>query len=287
MRVELHDDQVNGVDEVAFATAVGGWLEQREAENSLFLGVLGALKRDPPAAKPFMARVISAGETVFAAIYRELNLIVSRGPEAAIDATAARLATRGIAPPGVIGPAREAERFALVWARSQGCGQTLIVNQRIYQLTQICWPPLVPGQMRPMVLADLDLVVEWSHGFETEALQRHEHRPPAEARSKSAKRIVEGNLFGWAVDGQLVAMAGLARPTSKTISVNGVYTPPAHRRRGFATALVAAVSEAGLKRGKPACVLYTDLANPTANSIYQKLGYQPICDSRHYRFTPP
>ena len=57
-----------------------------------------------------------------------------------------------------------------------------------------------------------------------------------------------------------------------------VYTPPALRRRGFASALVAAVSAVGLASGKEVCVLYTDLANPTSNSIYQKIGYRPVCD---------
>src|SRR2546430_643668 len=78
-------------------------------------------------------------------------------------------------------------------------------------------------------------------------------RPAEEARQRMAGRIAEGNLFGWDAGGGLVAMAGLARPTAHTISVNAVYTPPAQRRRGFATALVAAVSAAGLARGKRAC----------------------------------
>jgi uncharacterized protein len=81
-------------------------------------------------------------------------------------------------------------------------------------------------------------------------------------------------------------MAGFARPTAKTISINAVYTPPEHRRRGYATALVAAVSEEGLRRGKAACVLYMDISNPTSNSIYQKIGYRPVSDARNYRFRP-
>jgi hypothetical protein len=79
-------------------------------------------------------------------------------------------------------------------------------------------------------------------------------------------------------------MAGLARPTRRTTSINAVYTPPEERRNGYATALVAAVSAEGLRRGKSSCVLYTDLANPVSNSIYPKIGYRPVCDSSQYRF---
>jgi ribosomal protein S18 acetylase RimI-like enzyme len=39
------------------------------------------------------------------------------------------------------------------------------------------------------------------------------------------------------------------------------------------------------QRGKDCVVLYTDLSNPTSNSIYQKLGYRPVCEWKNYRIT--
>jgi L-amino acid N-acyltransferase YncA len=277
-QVELYQDAA------AFARDVAGWLEQREAENGLFLGVLAALEKHPTASMTVMARVASAGQTIFAALYGEINLIVSRGPDAAVEATAARLSSLGVDLPGVIGPAREAERFASAWARERGCGEVLAVDQRVFELTEVCWPAPVPGRMRPILPADLELVTRWGQGFDEEALPPRERRSIDQARDRMSKRIRDGNLFGWAVHDQLVSMAGLARPTARTISVNSVYTPPAQRRRGFASALVAALSEEGLRRGKLSCVLYTDLANPTSNAIYQKIGYRPVCDSRNYSF---
>ena len=68
-----------------------------------------------------------------------------------------------------------------------------------------------------------------------------------------------------------------ARPTKRAIAVNGVYTPLEWRRRGYATACVAALSEL-LLRGFEFCVLYTDLSNPTSNSIYTRIGYRPVRD---------
>ena len=31
----------------------------------------------------------------------------------------------------------------------------------------------------------------------------------------------------------------------------------------------------------------TDLANPTSNSIYRKIGYLPAADHYHFDFVPP
>jgi GNAT superfamily N-acetyltransferase len=258
---------------------VGGWLSEREAENALLLGLLAALP-----ASPVMLRVTSAGQTVFAAFDGGHNLIVSRGTAAAVEAAAARLSELTLAPPGVVGPATAAEQFARAWALARGCAFELAVDQRIYELTEVKPPPPVPGAMRPVLPAELELVAAWGAAFDAESLPPHERRTLEQARELMARRTAAGELFGWAVAGQLVAMAGLARPTARTISVNGVYTPPAHRRRGHATALVAAISAEGLRRGKSACVLYTDLANPTSNSIYQRIGYRAVCESRHYLF---
>ena len=276
-RLELYDDWNE------FATAIGGFLEERETEYGLFLGVLASLKLDPPASKPFMARVLIEGKTDFAAVYRELNVIVSRGSDEAVDAAASRLCALRMDVPGVVGPPREAERFASAWARERGFAPFLAVDQRIYQLTEVRRPATLPGSMRPIMPADLDLVAEWAFGFEMEALP-HEAHTREHTRRRIEKRISKGDLFAWDVGGHLVSMAGLARPTRRTICLNAVYTPPPQRRRGYATALVAALSEEGLKRGKEACVLYTDLGNPTSNSIYMKIGYRPVCDSRNYRF---
>lgn len=79
-------------------------------------------------------------------------------------------------------------------------------------------------------------------------------------------------------------MAGRARATPHGVSVNLVYTPPAKRRRGYATALVGALSRRLLDERAAFCCLFTDLANPVSNSIYPKVGYKPVCDVDELRF---
>ena len=79
-------------------------------------------------------------------------------------------------------------------------------------------------------------------------------------------------------------MAAKLRPTERGTSVGLVYTPPESRNKGYATSCVEELSRNILRSGQAFCTLYTDLANPTSNSIYMKIGYRPVCDSVEYTF---
>ena len=54
--------------------------------------------------------------------------------------------------------------------------------------------------------------------------------------------------------------------------------------------LVAVTDASGLARlleeGRSFCLLYTDLANPTSNAIYARIGYRGIRDLAVYDLAP-
>ena len=77
-------------------------------------------------------------------------------------------------------------------------------------------------------------------------------------------------------------MASADGKTPRGIRISWVYTPNKFRGRGYASAAVAELSQKMLDEGRDFCFLYTDLANPTSNSIYQKIGYKPVSDSALY-----
>jgi predicted GNAT family acetyltransferase len=79
-------------------------------------------------------------------------------------------------------------------------------------------------------------------------------------------------------------MVGYSGPTPNGIRIAPVYTPPELRGGGYASACTAETTRRLLKDGRRFCFLYTDLANPTSNSIYQRIGYRPVCDVDQYRF---
>ena len=95
--------------------------------------------------------------------------------------------------------------------------------------------------------------------------------------------IDEGRLFLWEDQGTVSMAAGMSE-TPNGIRVGFVYTPPEARRHGYASACVSALSQHYLDHGRQFCFLYTDLANPTSNAIYQRIGYQPVCDVEDYNF---
>jgi len=68
------------------------------------------------------------------------------------------------------------------------------------------------------------------------------------------------------------------------IRVAPVYTPPEHRGRGYAAGATAAATRAALDAGAEEVLLYTDLANPTSNRLYARLGYRPVEDSVAFVF---
>ena len=124
------------------------------------------------------------------------------------------------------------------------------------------------------VLADRPVVEEWYRAFDEEAdLSIGESR----ASELSTRAIHAGRLFVWDDNGP-VAQAAINGTTPNGARIGVVYTAPSHRGRGYATALVSALSHYCLTSGFGLCFLFTDLANPTSNAIYARIGYQPVAD---------
>ena len=101
-----------------------------------------------------------------------------------------------------------------------------------------------------------------------------------------ARRLRDERLLVWD-DDRVVSMVGTSPPVAGVVRLGPVYTPPETRRHGYATALVGEVSRRALAAGATKCMLYTDLANPTSNHIYQAVGYRRSNDAQEYRFSGP
>ena len=105
----------------------------------------------------------------------------------------------------------------------------------------------------------------------------------ADARRMAEIRIANRDIYIWE-DGCSACMAAQTRPTAHGIGVSLVYTPADLRRKGYASASVAALSQMLLDSGRSFCALFADLANPTVNHIYQAIGYVPVADWESYVF---
>jgi FR47-like protein len=175
--------------------------------------------------------------------------------------------------PGVNGPVDAAWAFGDRWAELTGCDVRIETDMRLYRLDTLESLTNPGGTWRLATGDDTDLCLGWFQAFATEATR---NVPPVERRDVAAR--VDGRRLGlWQVNGVPVSLAGWTLPASGVVRVGPVYTPPEQRRRGYGAAATAAATAGILDAGAKAC-LFTDLSNPTSNSIYQKIGYRPVID---------
>ncbi|MGH3391921.1 MAG: GNAT family N-acetyltransferase [Actinomadura sp.] len=175
---------------------------------------------------------------------------------------------------GVNADAAAAEEFAAEWRRLTGASWRLEQRHRLYRLRELIPPSPAPaGAARVAGRADRDLLLAWYEAFVQEAGQG-----PGDLAAAVDDRLAYGGLTLWEVAGERVSLAGVSRQVAGVTRVAPVYTPPEGRGRGFGGAATAEVSRAALAGGAREVVLFTDLANPTSNALYQRLGYRPVED---------
>ena len=270
-------------DAASFLDIVRPELAEREVEHHLLLGVAEAVAAArAPNDSCFAATVSDDGGLLVAAfmLHQRPLLIASdrSAAPAAFPLLRDALASTSHEPRHVIGPSGMIERGMQAWRRETERPARIAMHQRLYALESVAPIPATGGHLRLAVDDDFDLVMRWTSAFEREALA---HVAPQSTAASVATRIAAGEIRLWC-DPEPRTMAASARPTRRTIAVNGVYTPAEWRRFGYATACVAALSAALLARGFERCVLYTDLSNPTSNAIYTRIGYHPVRDFLMY-----
>ena len=270
-------------DAGAFLERAGVWLERAEDEHNLALGLaaawVGAGGPEIPAEAPLWLTVEDEGDVVGCALRTPPHkLLLTRMPVAAAGPVARAAAERYETLPAVLGPRSVAWAVAEAWVAEHGGRAVQGRKQRLHRLDRVGPPEGVRGALRLATPADLGLAEAWAEAFAGEA--------GMEFRTAAATRrtwVVEERLHLWEDEGAPVCMAVWTGATRRGVRVGYVYTPPERRGRGYATALVAALSRKLLEAGFSFCVLYTDLANPVSNAIYARIGYRPVCDVEDVR----
>ncbi|MEV4657643.1 GNAT family N-acetyltransferase [Micromonospora sp. NPDC049301] len=272
-------------DLATFAARADAWLRREPVlHNVLLTLVADRLSGDVPlSGDERFVRVVDGGATVGAAVHTP-----PRGPLlGALSSAAARALAEHVvraAPPlaEVHGPVPAVAEFAERYADRTDRVAVPGVAQRIFRLDEVRPPVGVAGRARPATAADRDLLVAWAAAYAAETMPA---APPVDAAGQIDARLPHGDrLWLWERAGTPVSTAWLSRPVAGVVRVSGVYTPPQWRGHGHASACVAQASRYALTVGATACALYTDLANPTSNRIYQTVGYRPLADAAQWRF---
>ena len=268
----------------------GVYLEQNECENNLPIGLAYRLAEDPyyyGPELPLLLSILARGRVVGVAVMTPpKRIILSRidtDIQAAVVHLVRHLREMNIQIPGVVGPAVEAQAFADYWVGGvHGASARLNKRMRVFEARSVADLPLSPGKMRFARMDDHARMAQWIVAFSEEMGEPVNLESP---RSRIEKPIKNQELHIWDHNGP-VSIAGVSRPMRNGTTIGPVYTPPEHRGKGYATSCVLLLTKKLLSDGYSFCSLYTDLSNPTSNSIYTKIGYVPIGDALELDFLP-
>ncbi|TYK47767.1 GNAT family N-acetyltransferase [Actinomadura decatromicini] len=264
-----------------FHAAVDGFLRGDPVRNTVTLTVVEALRVQGPGDVLFGWWTDGgrpAGTVLGTAGFPPM---LSPMPERAARDLADALAGRDMELPGINGSPATAEAFAKAWTDATGAASNASMEQRLYRLDRLIVPDPPPdGAPRVAVAADREVALDWYEAF---ARSGPGHGPVDAAALD--RRIAEGRLILWEVGGRPVAMAGRTPIIAGMARIAPVYTPPENRRRGYAAAVTAAVTRSAQDAGAAHVVLFTDLANPTSNGVYHRLGYRQVEDRIVLTFT--
>jgi GNAT superfamily N-acetyltransferase len=176
------------------------------------------------------------------------------------------------------GPERSVEALAAGLGR-EAAART---RERLFRCDVLDTPAGVAGSARPSGVDDRELLIDWFTRFMDEAMGGS--RADREIADLVDQALAVQRVWLWLdAGGAPVSLARRQSPAFGVARIGPVYTPPAVRGHGYGSAVTAAATREVLdSRAVP--VLFTDLANPTSNAIYQRLGYRPVSDHLLIRY---
>lgn len=264
-------------DDAARVLAVAGdWLARRPVEHNLILTLLHHRAAFPQDGRYWIA---TDGDAVLGVVFQSpttFHATVTPMDSSMVDVVVDAVADHADLP-GVIGEAATASRFAGRWTEARNTSAHPAAGQRLYELEGLVEPAGDSGALRVAAEDDIPLLIDWMHGFNADTDERG--TDPAEL---VPLRVRAGHFRIWH-DGVAVATSAATPPIAGVTRIQAVYTPPERRRRGYAEATVGALSREHADAGHR-CILYTDLANATSNSIYRRLGYRAKAEIIRFTF---
>lgn len=214
------------------------------------------------------------------------GMVLSPMPIEAIVELARAVSIHDDGLPSVSGPTTVVENFIEQYRRTRSEGsvrESRIEEEHLLYALRDLAIPSVSGVMTTAAPKDFDVILKWylNFGQDTGVFMPN---PEGSIHAGMAR----GSYRFWVVSGEKVSMAGhaplVSTPTGSIARVGPVYTPPAHRRNGYAGALTAVLSQELMAKGARV-MLYTDAKNPTSNKIYQKIGFEMIDQNALFTFS--
>jgi len=262
-------------------------LLKAESEHNLILGLANRLDQGSGGLEDaIFLSVMRNSEPVGQAIQvgHTRPLAISRMDPESAKGLVEFLLEQNIRLKGVTGPIESSQAFANSWQELTSRTPTVVMHLGVYELQRVSFPVPDGRSLIPVSSVGSELSMKYIRGFTAECFPNEEDPSRLVVDMENQQRRNK-SLFFWkgGADTQPVSMASNSRETRNGATISLVYTPPEFRGLGHASRIVAALSDRCLKSGKTFCNLFTDLLNPTSNSIYQKIGYRKIGESKHFK----
>ena len=262
-------------------------LLKAESEHNLILGLADSLNRGFVASEntlllSVMRNSVPVGQAVRNG--QDRPLAISKMDPASVRHLVEFLLEQRIPLKAVTGPIESCQTFADCWRERTHRIPKVQLHLGVYELHHVSFPSPDGRSLIPIGAVSRETCLEYVIGFLADCFP-NEDDPHCQAVEIADRQTKNETLFFWkgADDIQPVSMASNSRNTRNGATISLVYTPPQFRGMGYASRIVAALSDRCLKSGKKFCNLFTDLLNPTSNSIYQKIGYRKIGESKHFK----
>ncbi|MDT9693120.1 GNAT family N-acetyltransferase [Streptomyces sp. P9(2023)] len=263
-------------DAAAFRAAADEHFAAEPARNTVLLTLSEGARRRPVADARYGWWTEPDGRVTGAFLFT-LPHEPALGPMPAVAARAlAHVLPDAAEVTSVRGEEEPAEALARELCRGSGRSWTTTRRMRLHRLGTLTPPDPAPaGRARTAGVDDIPLAVEWMRHFARDIGEDGD----VDFTPNIAPRVADGRLHLWETEeAGPVSMASVSQVVAGQARVSPVFTPAGLRGRGYAGAVTTAVSRAAMDAGAEQVLLFTDVANPTSNALYRRLGYRPVTD---------
>lgn len=264
-------------------------LLKNESFYNLILGLAYGIQKKTVTVTSPLYYSIEDNKTIIACALRsnlDKPLAITEMPQEAIAILIQNLLKYNVDLAGVVGEEKAATYFRDQWIENKALTSKVRIHLGVYECKKVISKEINES----LVLASnehKDIAKDYIANFCKECF------PNEVISNEEIERMVNRNIENKSLyllqnnSNQLVSMAGNVRSSINSGTISLVYTPTELRGKGHGSAVVSLLSEKLIREGKKFTNLFTDLTNPTSNSIYQKIGYVKIGQNIHFDFQQP
>lgn len=262
-------------------------LLKKESFYNLILGLAYNIKdKKIEPSEPLYYSIAANGKIIGAALRSNSArpLIITELPAELIDLLIMDLVQQKIELAAVVAEENTAIHFKDNWIKLKNLDYKINIHLGAYECFNVLFPKTMSGELIEATIDHQNILRKFITGFLLECF------PDQPIVESEIEKMIESYLKNKSIfllknsENQIISMAANTRSTVNGGTISLVYTPPELRGFGYASCVVSLLSERILKSGKKFACLFTDLKNPTSNSIYQKIGYAKIGHNIHFDF---